>query len=135
MKKILLSAILVAFFISITSFRVHAQTQYYVQVTIYYNSRQYVQVYLWQMNSSTRQPTGYTQDYLFNPSEGQAVDGGYIYQKWILLSNYWWPMGVSSCFMRAFLNDQRVDSGNYTYNDWPYNLAMTAIDKRYVPGQ
>jgi hypothetical protein len=135
MKKILLSSILVICFVAVTSIHVSAQQPAFAKVTVYTDSRQNVGGYLY-LNNLTYSISNWNMSFHFNPNEGQAVDGGYMYQKWVLLTGFGFFIPVGDLYeMEIDVNLVAKYSDTYAPDRWPQYLQLPGIDFRSQGGQ
>jgi|GEM_PF-1751014 len=132
MKTILLSSILITWFLAVTNLHAVADPAY-AKVTIYTNSRQNVVGYLKLFNIDY-ETYDWSMQFYFDDSEGQAVDGGYIYQKWVLLSGFSFPYPVGDAYYMEVSAYGRIRESNvYAPQNWPEYLELPSIDFRDGP--
>ncbi|MDP1621379.1 MAG: hypothetical protein Q8M08_03480 [Bacteroidales bacterium] len=133
MKRIFFTTILIACFVAIAGMQGIAQTSY-AKVTVYTNSQQYVYGTL---QLDRLQPTYaniWSMPFSFQADEGQIVDGGYMYQRWILLA-YPIPQTGTLYELVETAYGQSVNSRSYAPLDWPLYVILPGNDFRSQGGQ
>ena len=134
MKRIILTTILIACFVVIAGTQGFAQNPY-AKVTVYTNLRQDVYGTLALFETSPDPGLVWSMNFYFDAEEGQTVDGGYMYQKWVLLS-YSIPNNSDYYQLVAAAYGVSVYSPSYEGNKWPFYLTtLPAIDLRSQGGQ
>lgn len=133
MKTKLFSQILVALCLALACFNVSAQA--YARVTIYTQSQQNVSGTLKLFNIEY-ESYDWTGQFYFNANEGQTVDGGYMYQKWVLLENFGFPYPVGELYyMEIYCGSKHGYSNTYDEDDWPQYLdSLESLDFRSQGG-
>lgn len=138
MKRIFLTAILIACFVAIAGIHGNAQTNAYAKVTVYTNTRQDVVGMLYLHELLPAQSFPWSMYFSIDASEGQTVDGGYMYQKWLLLTNFNFPYPVGTLYdMDETVYGQTVESrSSYAPSNWPVYLNnLPGIDFRSQGGE
>jgi hypothetical protein len=106
----------------------------YAKVTIYTDSQQNVDGYL-KLFNCTYESYDWNMNFHFDPSEGQAVDGGYMYQKWVPLTGFGFPYPVGELYyLEETAYGRVVESSSYSPQQWPQYLVLPAIDFRTQGG-
>jgi hypothetical protein len=137
MKRIFQISLLIACFVAITGMQSQAQSAY-AKVTVYTNTRQDVVGMLYQHKlAPVNTYTSWSQYFSFSANEGQTVDGGYMYQKWVLLAGYGFFIPVGTLYdLDASVSGVTVHSDSYAPDRWPeYLNTLPGIDFRSQGGE
>jgi hypothetical protein len=112
MKRLFQTTLLIACFAVLAGMQAKAQSAY-AKVTVYTNTRQDVVGMLYQHKlAPTNTYTSWSLYFSFNANEGQTVDGGYMYQKWVLLVNYGFPYPAGTLYdLDEIVSGVTVESG------------------------
>jgi hypothetical protein len=134
MKRIFFTTILIACFVAIAGIHGNAQTSY-AKVTVYTNTQQYVYgtLDLVRLLPTPVAPI-WSMSFSFQANEGQIVDGGYMYQKWILLA-YQIPQTGTLYELVETAYGQSVNSHSYAPLDWPLYVVLPGNDFRGQGGK
>jgi hypothetical protein len=106
----------------------------YAKVTVYTNSQQAVNGTLALLETSPDPGTIWSMYFHFDANEGQTVDGGYMYQKWVLLA-YSIPNSSNYYKLVATAYGVSQESDPCQGSRWPVYLTLPAIDLRSQGGQ
>lgn len=133
MKTKLFSAVLIIMCLTLTSLDVLAQK--YAKVTIYTNTQQDVSGTLRRRNIDNSS-WDWSMNFSFYSYEGQTVDGGYMYQRWIQLENWSFPDPVGyNYYLQEVVYSEQRNTGTYSPQTWPTYVYFTGIDFRDQGGQ
>jgi hypothetical protein len=128
MKRIISTTILIACFFAIASIHGNAQNPY-AKVTVYTNSQQAVNGTLALLETSPDPHPIWSMYFHFDANEGQTVDGGYMYQKWVLLA-YSIPNNSDYYKLVATAYGETAESSPCAGDSWPVYLTLSAINLR-----
>ena len=130
MKKI--SLILILGFCLTLIATIPANAQSYAKVTVYTNSRQYVDgvFRVYQVTGTNPGNLEWTGGFHFDPGDGGVTDGGYIYQKWVLLNGLAVSPGGTSFNMETSCYGITHISATYLAGQWPQTQEVRYFDFR-----
>ena len=128
MKRIILTTILIACFVVIAGTQCFAQNPY-AKVTVYTNLRQDVYGTLALFETSPDPGLVWSMNFDFDAEDGQTVDGGYMYQKWVLLA-YSIPNNSDYYVLRVAAYGVSHLSASCQGSSWPIYLTLHDIDLR-----
>jgi hypothetical protein len=132
MKRIFQTTLLIACFAA-TSIYGKAQTSY-AKITVYTNSQQYVTGTLSLEQLQPSYAPVWSMSFSFSAIEGQIVDGGYMYQKWILLAHGIPQTGTLYRLVETAYG-QNVFSESYDPLHWPLYVWLPGNDFRGHDGE
>jgi hypothetical protein len=136
MKRFFVTTILIAWFVAIAAINGNAQSAY-ARVTVYTNTQQDVAGMRY-LHKLLPTPASYPWSlyFSFSANEGQTVDGGYMYQKWVLLENFGFPYPAGTLYdLDMTVSGRTVESDSYPPDKWPsYLNTLPGIDFRSQGG-
>lgn len=135
MKRIISTTILI---VCLSIAIIQGNAQNYARVTVYTNTQQDVVGMLYQHKLAPENTyTTWSLYFSFTANEGQTVDEGYMYQKWVLLEGFGFFTPVGTLYdLDAIVSGRKVESHSYSPQDWPtYLSSLPGIDFRGQDGE